>query len=273
MSFKPKSGITEETRVVALVPFPVSNENYIQLAQLEEVNYVERVREKPAPTLLPGVPPLEKGEKPNVDQVTRESLGFVIQFVFKSKDNAYGHIEEKWYPTDDDIKADTKERMFNEQVAHIFAAFMGAAAPPKFLGIQEIKKGDNKGSYEFAHPLMSEFGPIKDNGDYVKGLALMFNIGKEGNPVFKTGETYTPVRIKLTRATKTKRPNQLQLGTGNVIEVYEPNATVSILSKVSGDIFDPVPETPKPSGPTITTPAGGNPATPSGGGGGWPSQI
>ncbi len=261
-------GITEETRATSLVPFPVSEKNWKHKAFLSDVKVTASVKEKY--TLLEGVE-LEEGVEPTYDQVTENSRSAYLSFIFESPDKVYTHIEKIFGIDPTDKKKAVKERMANEKIAHFWTAIGGSANAPVYLGLTK----NAEGMMAFAHANL-EGKVVKNYRDYFEGIATQFNTAKAGGtPIYtaKVGEETKPVMlvIKLTRQTKGKGINNLQMGTGNVVERFVEGGK-STLSTMPKDKFDLI----EVGGNGPTGPIGGIGTTapaPTGGDEPWPDDV
>lgn len=161
---------------------------------------------------------LAPNSKPTVEQVTPDSLRWLLDFKFENKDGSELHTESIWDIPADDPKYDNKSDMAVRKFGQIFEAFVGAGSAQNYLTTEKIF-GKNKQNWE----------------NYFKGIANIFNTsGENGTPVY----TNKPVRVKLIRNRMNKQnPNELQAALGNFIEPYIKDNNNSILQIRSGDEF------------------------------------
>lgn len=218
-------GVTASTRASSRVPFNL-DEYYNKYAdkqrqyphpeaKLTSVEVVAGVS-KDKYKLLPDVK-LAPNVKPTPEQVTPESLRYSLAFQFEDLQGVQEFQMRLFEVEADDAKADNKNRMNNERIAHFYEAYMGANSAAAALDPAKIVP---KGT-----PLTWK--------SYFDAVAGVFNTGKEGQAIYSD----VVVRIKLTRNTGAKNPNSLTMPLGNVIEKVVKEAKTSTLTIESSDAY------------------------------------
>lgn len=132
--------------------------------------------------LLPGVE-LESNTKPTVDQVTPESWRYSLQFHFVSPEGIYEHYHQFWDYAHDDPKAGNKKRTLSDGIGHFYNAL--------------VLKDEAKNVFTGPNYAKVLGRSPKNWGDVFEAVALIFNEGNGGTPVYhKEGKPFK-VRIKL----------------------------------------------------------------------------
>lgn len=213
-------GIDGNLQVSQKIPFAIDEHYRNYLAGKEKSpfvgGYLTDVTVKPMVEkeykLLPDIK-LEADAKPTPEQVTKESIRYILNFTFIGKDGIQEYTEQVWDLKDNDPKYDNKNRMLNQRIAHLFEAYMGANTAAEQLSIEKVL-GKKEATFE----------------NYFKGIANIFNTAKDGTPVFLSEGNKIPVRIKLTRnRSNSKDPNEIKMPLGNVVERIIQGATSSTL--------------------------------------------
>lgn len=258
-------GLDSGSKILSAVPFPI-DVYYKEFKKgdrphpfcegyLTKVEKQTRVAEKYV--LKEGVE-LEPDTKPTPEQVTVESLRHILVFSFADSTNTYTHNEELW-----DGEVDKVKWKIDHITAQTMAAYVGQEQTFKLLSAEGLNAKIPEATKSFSA--------------WFRAIAVQFNTGKDGKPVFKTEEDkMIPVRFKLTRQKMGKGTNNIQMSTnGNSIERISSNAAVkSILAIVATgknpDQFEII-----ESGATKSS---NNPVAPisdnsSGGQGGWPEGL
>lgn len=268
------TGITEDTRTVQKVQFPVSEEKWRHKAIIASAEFSLNAytANNVKPELLPDAPLPEKGQKPEALHVKPAYRVPGIKFELTSPDGFYSHTETLSHPcayeaTKDATKYGNKVRMFNERLATIVETFMGAGWAAANLGIVGTKEG-----LKLKSPLAADFPPFSEDDIvlYVQQIAAVLAIANEGK-LFSVSVSGEPilVTVKLTRNNYGSNPNYLTLfSNGNWIERFNPQATLSLIQKHPKDVFDLIPEKPATAGgftpPTATTTANAD---------AWPDEV
>jgi hypothetical protein len=261
-------GLTQDTRVIANVPFPVSDyfKEYKNGTRphpfcegiLKDVRLDVRVAEK---YILEEGVTLEGDEKPTPEQVTPESRRYILVFEFTDNTNTYTHYEELW---DNDGKTEWKNIRIYSQ---IMTAFTNLEIAHKLLELNPNNK--ETGLFKV------DENADKSYKNYFTAIAKQFNEGRGGTPVYKKDGNSIPVRFKLVRQGVGKNSNNLQLSVnGNCIERMSNNPNIkSILSvQATGknpDKFEIIEATPKGTPMQTAPPIGGS----MGGDQGWPEDL